>query len=249
MSFAPEYIAGITTHARRGAIENRFSYHVDFVLIDPEATATGPRLFSRNARNLAAVHDIDHGGLLGEGRGAAWAREVFAAHGIIAPSLRLLTQPRFAGFTFNPVSFWLAMKDGDLVGVISEVSTPFGDRHSYISHLPDFGPITKSDKLSATKLLHVSPFQDVAGNYAFRFDVTRAQVTIQILHTNASEGVFATLAGARTPLTNGAILRAALRRPMGGIRTLALIYWQALKLRLKGAKYRNRPTPPKTEVS
>ena len=139
MSFAPEYVAGTTTHARRGAIQNRFSYNVDFVLIDPEANETGPRLFSRNARNLAAVHDIDHGGLLGQGRGAAWARGVFASHGIIAPSLRLLTQPRFAGFTFNPVSFWLAMKDGALVGVISEVSTPFGDRHSYISHLPDFG--------------------------------------------------------------------------------------------------------------
>lgn len=72
MSFAPEYVAGTTTHARRGAIQNRFSYNVDFVLIDPEANETGPRLFSRNARNLAAVHDIDHGGLLGQGRGAAW---------------------------------------------------------------------------------------------------------------------------------------------------------------------------------
>lgn len=249
MSFAPEYVAGTTTHARRGAIQNRFSYNVDFVLIDPEANETGPRLFSRNARNLAAVHDIDHGGLLGQGRGAAWARQIFASYGIIAPSLRLLTQPRFVGFTFNPVSFWLAMKDGALVGVISEVSTPFGDRHSYISHLPDLGPITKTDRLSATKLLHVSPFQDVAGDYAFRFDVTPAQITIQILHTNAAEGVFAALEGPRTPLTNRAIIRAALRRPFGGLRTLALIYWQALKLRLKGAKYRNRPTPPKTEVS
>jgi uncharacterized protein len=30
---------------------------------------------------------------------------------------------------------------------------------------------------------------------------------------------------------------------------MTLIHWQALRLKLKGAKYRARPTPPKTEVS
>ena len=47
----------------------------------------------------------------GAGRGAAWAREVLAAAG--APAglhLRLLTQPRFLGLWFNPVSFWLALQ-------------------------------------------------------------------------------------------------------------------------------------------
>jgi len=61
--------------------------------------------------------------------------------------------------------------------------------------------------------------------------------------------VIATLTGRRRQLSNGSILRAALRRPFGAFRTIALIHWQALKLKLKGAPYRSRPLPPKQEVS
>jgi DUF1365 family protein len=51
------------------------------------------------------------------------------------------------------------------------------------------------------------------------------------------------------PLTNGEIIKAAFRRPFGSRRVLALIHWQALKLALKGVKFRNRPTPPPQEVT
>ena len=78
MIHAPEHIPGLTAHARRGAIGNAFRYGVDFVLIEPEAGESGPALFSRNRFNLAAVHDRDHGGPRGDGRGVAWAREVLA---------------------------------------------------------------------------------------------------------------------------------------------------------------------------
>jgi len=61
--------------------------------------------------------------------------------------------------------------------------------------------------------------------------------------------VIATLTGPRRPLTNRALLLASLRRPAGTMRTVALIYWQALKLKLKGATYRSRPTPPEHEIS
>ncbi len=61
--------------------------------------------------------------------------------------------------------------------------------------------------------------------------------------------MLATLTGPRRPLTNGAILRACIRRPFGSRRVLALIHWQALKLWWKGARYRNRPAPPGDEVS
>jgi DUF1365 family protein len=50
-------------------------------------------------------------------------------------------------------------------------------------------------------------------------------------------------------MTSSGLLRAGLRRPLGAVRTILLIYWQALHLRLKGARYRTRPTPPTTEVT
>lgn len=249
MSHRPEHIAGHTFHARRGGIENAFRYNVDFVLIDPE-TRGGPLLFSRNRFNLASVHDRHHGGTPGKGVGAIWARQVLAAHGLNGGfDLLLLTQPRFLGYIFNPVSFWLATDGGNLRAVIAEVNNTFGDRHSYICHLPGFAPISRADRLSAQKVLHVSPFQEVAGGYAFNFDIGADEIAIRIAHSNGDEGLIATLAGPRAPLSNRSILRATLRRPLGAFRTITLIHWQALKLKLKGAHYRTRPAPPTKEVS
>ena len=249
MTIWPDHIAGTTTHARRGGIGNAFSYGVDYVLIDPDSTA-GPLLFSRNRFNLTAVRDRDHGGAAGQGRGVAWAREVFDQAGV-PRSCRtlLLTQPSFAGYIFNPVSFWLAVDGDELRAVIAEVNNPWGDRHSYLCHLPDFAPITPGDSMQAQKLMHVSPFQDVAGSYQFNFDITPDKVAIRIGFKNGDDGVIATLTGARKPLSNLSILAALLRRPTGALRTITLIHWQALRLKLKGARYRTRPTPPEQEVS
>jgi len=251
MTLVPEHIAGVTTHTRRGAIQHGFRYGVDFVLIDPEARDTGPCLFSRNRFNLASVYDIDHGGRLKAGGGSKWARDVLAEHGLTdrQVQLLLLTQPRFAGYVFNPVSFWLALDDNALVAVIAEVSTPFGDRHSYLCRLPGFAPITKDSRIRTPKSLHVSPFQAVSGGYEFNFDIRTDRIAIHILHRNGAEGVVATLAGPRRRMTSTGLIMAALRRPLGAVRTIMLIYWQALRLKLKGSRYRTRPTPPKTEVT
>lgn len=251
MTFSGEHIAGTTTHRRRGNIRHGFSYGVDFVLIDPNASARHFSLFSRNRFNLASVHDCDHGGPLKRGRGVEWAQDVLAKNGLCDPKTRLLllTQPRFFGCVFNPVSFWLAMDNDTLIAAIAEVSTPFGDRHSYLCHQPEFTPISPETRITTPKSLHVSPFQEIAGNYEFAFDIQPDRIAIRILHRNGSEGVVASLTGERTPMTNQGLLRASLRRPMGGVRTSALIYWQALRLKLKGAKYRTRPTPPNSEVS
>lgn len=250
MTQPAEHIVGVTTHTRRGDIRHRFRYGVDYVLIDPEGAQASPLLFSRNRFNLTSVYDRDHGGPLKAGAGAAWARGVLAGKGLDADvSLQLLTQPRFLGYVFNPVSFWLAYSADELVAVIAEVSTPFGDRHSYLCHSPDFAPITKASKITAAKALHVSPFQEVQGRYSFTFDITPSRIAITILHTNEDEGVVANLSGPRAKMTSGGLILASLRRPFGAIRTIALIYWQALRLKLKGAKYRARPNPPKTEVS
>lgn len=249
MSVWPEHIAGETAHARRGAVKHAFRYGVDFVLIDPESRA-GPALFSRNRLNIATVDDRRHGGPRGEGRGADWAREVLTAAGAPAGlTLRLLTQPTFLGIWFNPVSFWLAFRGPDLIAVIAEVSNTFGDRHSYLCANPGFAPIRPKDRITAQKIFHVSPFQDVSGGYSFAFDITDRRIAIRIALTDGEEGVIATLSGTRAPLTNRAILGAALRRPLGPIRTLALIYWNALRLKLKGIPYRARPLPPEEEVS
>jgi DUF1365 family protein len=238
-----------TFHGRKGPVKNAFRYSVEYVLLDP-AAARGPWLFSRNRGNLMSVQDADHGGPPGQGRGAPWAHEVFAAHGVAADRVLLLAQPRLLGHVFNPVSFWLAQDHlGHLRGVIAEVSNTYGDRHSYLCHHPDHAPIRREDTLTATKIFHVSPFQPVEGRYDFRFDIRPDRIGIWIDYTTPGGGLYTNLIGPRLPLTNAGIIASALRRPFGSRRVLALIHWQALKLWWKRVKFNHRPPPPAEDVS
>lgn len=251
-----EHIAGQTFHGRRGPITNRFTYGVDYVLFDAEAELSLPRFLSRNRRNLASLSDRDHGGAPGHGQGAAWVREVLLAHHlhiVAGGKVQLLTQPRVLGHLFNPVSFWLCHdSDGGLRAVIAEVNNTYGDRHSYLCVKPDQSVITPDDELQAQKIFHVSPFQPVAGQYSFHFDIAPEKLAIRIGYRQDAEapgsGLVATLTGARAPLTNRAILMAMVRR-LGSRRVLALIHWQAFKLWRRGASFHSRPKPPVQEVS
>ena len=251
---AVDHIKGSTFHGRRGAVENAFTYSIDYVMLDAEADRPrAPWLFGRNRAGLTSLHDADHGGPPKEGRGAPWAREVFAAHGLTEVTdgkLMLLAQPRMLGHVFNPVSFWLAHdRQGRLRAVIAEVTNTFGDRHSYLCAHHDQRPITREDTLSAQKIFHVSPFQPIEGGYSFRFDIRSDRVGVWIDYATGNEGVLATLTGKRAPLTTFGIVTSAFRRPLGARRVLALIHWQALKLWWKGAPYRVRPAPPEQEIS
>lgn len=246
-----EHIEASTFHGRRGAVANAFRYSVDYVLLEPEAKAATPMLFSRNRANLASLHDADHGGAPRRGCGAAWVREVLAAHAPgVAGRVLLLAQPRILGHVFNPVSFWLCHDAEDrLRVVIAEVTNTFGDRHSYLCHRDDLAPLSRDDTVTARKIFHVSPFQPVEGGYRFRFDIRPGKIGIWIDYAAGNGGLIATLTGPRKPLTSLGILRACLKRPFGSRRVLALIHWQALKLWWKGARYRLRPEPPAEEVT
>jgi len=247
-----EYIEGQTFHGRRGAIRNAFRYSIDYVLLDMDVEVSAPWGFARNSARPWSVRDLDHGGAPKQGQGVAWVRSVLDAHGIRQMGrIQLLTQPRALGYVFNPVSFWLCHdRDGALRVVIAEVNNTFGDRHSYLCHHDDLAPLNRNGWVAAQKIFHVSPFQTISGGYRFRFDITRSAVDIVIeFGDGADGGVVATLSGARRPLRNRDIAKAYLRRPLGSLRVMGLILWQAMKLRTKGAKYRDRPVPPVQDVS
>ncbi|WP_299601619.1 DUF1365 domain-containing protein [uncultured Tateyamaria sp.] len=252
MTATVDHIAGVTFHGRKGGIENAFRYSVDYMLLDAEADLRVPRLFGRNRRGLMALDDKDHGGAPKAGRGAPWVREVLQSHQITGVTkIELLAQPKVLGHVFNPVSFWLCRRaDDQMIAVIAEVTNTFGDRHSYLVNHADLRPIAPEDRLRATKIFHVSPFQPIEGSYEFRFDIRDDRIGVWIDYSRDGEGgLIATLTGRRCALTNRAILRAALRRPFGSRRVLALIHWQAIKLWWKRATYRARPVPPSEEVS
>ncbi|MQY43241.1 DUF1365 family protein [Epibacterium sp. SM1969] len=239
-----------TFHARRGGPTNAFTYGVDYVLCDLNAPS-GLRLLSRNRFNLWSIWDHRHGGPRGSGSGLAWFKQELATRGFPYQDAQLLlmTQPSFLWFHFNPVSFWLALVDGVPRAIIAEVNNTFGHRHCYFCARPGFAPITKDQTIVAEKLMHVSPFQTVAGRYVFTFDFTQRAVNIRILYENGKHGVLATLVGERHAARDHRLAWAAMRRPLGAARVMALIHWQALKLWVKRAPFLRKQPPPEPLIS
>lgn len=240
------------SHTRLGALRHAFRYRADYLLFAPEQVTAGQGLLRRNSFGIFALNDRDTGGARGAGQGAAWVWAQLAAAGIDrAPDLTLglLTQPRMLGFSFNPVSFWLLWRGDDLIAMLAEVNNTFGQRHSYICRNPDFAPITGQTPLRAGKVFHVSPFQDVAGDYLFRLSLCPDAIDILIRHQSPSGGLVARMKGGLHPLRQSALLRMGLARPGGGLRILALILFEALRLKRRGAVYRPLPTAPAKEVS
>jgi DUF1365 family protein len=244
-----DHIQAQTLHARRGAIRNRFTYGVDYVLSD--LGPARPWLISRNRFNLWSIWDRHHGGPRNDGRGLAWFREILSERGfpLAGAELLLLAQPSFLWFQFNPVSFWIALIDGKPCAFVAEVNSTFGQRHCYFCAHKDFHPIAKSDEITADKLMHVSPFQKVAGQYRFNFDMSEQAINIRIAFENGDEGVLATLSGQRRPATSTSLFWAALRRPLGAVRVLTLIHWQAAILYLKRAPFLRRQPAPLLPIS
>lgn len=244
-----DLISAKTFHARRGAVANAFTYGVDFVLTDFSRTPT--RLLSIDRLNLFSVNVHNHGGVRSAGAGVDWFRKVLTEKGFTpyGTQILLLTQPSFLWFHFNPVSFWIAIVAGKPRAIVAEVNNTYGQRHCYFCAHDDFRPIEWEDRLVATKLMHVSPFQDVAGEYAFNFDVTNKSVKIRIDYRNGDNGLLATLAGPRRRATDRGLLWSALRRPFGALRVFALIHWQALRLKLKKQKYLAKQPAPEHLVS
>ncbi|MGR3617258.1 MAG: DUF1365 domain-containing protein [Paracoccaceae bacterium] len=244
-----EHIQAQTYHMRRGSLKNAFTYGVDYVLTDLGPTA--PYLISRNSFNLWSLWDYRHGGTRDDGQGVEWFRSILEERGLETENaqLFLLTQPSFLWFHFNPVSFWIAVIDGLPLAFVAEVNSTFGQRHCYFCARNGFAPIRKDDTLIAEKLMHVSPFQKIAGHYQFNFGMTGDKFDIRISFQNDNHGVLATLVGARIPATSKSLAWAAIRRPLGAARVLMLIHWQAAILYLKRAPFLKKQLPPKQLIS
>ncbi len=255
-SLSPSIVQARVTHARTVPKRNSFTYGVDYLLLNEDqisgqdSRGTGLRFFSFGRRNLVSLFPQDHG-FSGDG-GALWVRQLAAEAGIgqIA-EVALLTHPRYWGYSFNPVSFWfMTGSGGGLKAVLAEVHNTFGDRHCYLCRTEDGAEICADAWIATEKRFHVSPFFEIEGSYRFRFALDAGRVAVWIRYEDGKGGgLFTSMIGARQPLTDWALLRVLIRRPLGAVKTTALIHWQALKLFLKGVRYRARPKPASEWVS
>lgn len=249
----PKLLRADVFHGRKGKIKNAFTYKADYVLLDIEQDTTSwPTGMSHNSFNLWSVRDTDYG--QGNTTLPAYAHQLAdkcaipeQAHSII----QLLTMPACLGFGFNPISLWLFKNtQNELLAVVAEVTNVGRDRHSYLCKNEHFLPIKSEDTITLDKAMYVSPFQPLHGRYDFQFDINDVTVNIVISYTNpAKGGMTARLQGPLSPLKSTDIFLSSLKRPFGALRVMFLIYFQAIKLKLKGAHFRRRPAPPAQELT
>lgn len=231
-------------HGRRGDHARDFRYRATYLALPVSRLDRGDLPIPVDRGGIWSIRRRDYGH-----RDARPLADFIT--GLLAPAglseaadITLITMPRSMGHGFNPVSFWLC-RDGnrDLRAVLAEVSNTFGERHLYLCHRPDLGPISRSDRLRGDKLFHVSPFLPRSGHYQFRFDPgpDRFGAWVDWAAPDGRIRLGTSMIGLARPLTRSALRRAALRRPLQSQMVTALIHWQAARLFGRGARYIRKP--------
>jgi DUF1365 family protein len=230
---------GTIMHARAGTVENVFRYPVYMTLV---ALDEGPqldratRLFGWNRRAATSYHDRDHvdvGALL-------------AAEGVDLGArgrLEVLTNLRVLGHVFNPVSFWWCRRaDGGVAAVVAEVSNTFGERVPYVLTSASAAVEGRQRVWETDKRLHVSPFMSMDQRYTWWISEPGETVSVRIdVHEEGEPDFVATLMARRVELTSRSLAAALVRYPLMPAVVVARIHWQALRLRLQGARVFRKP--------
>ncbi|HEV7938090.1 MAG TPA: DUF1365 domain-containing protein [Solirubrobacteraceae bacterium] len=179
-------------------------------------------------------------------------RDVVADRAGVRPSgpVRVLCNLSSFGRCFNPVSFYYCMDEAaeSVQAVLAEVTnTPWGERHAYVLACgsEDCLPAQTAGALLAgnsTKALHVSPFMGMNQCYEWRVSVPRETLSVHVASSREGALSFdATLSLRRRELTRTTLARMSARYPASALRMLALIYAQALRLKLKGVPVHPHP--------
>lgn len=230
-------------HLRRmpdGRRKHRFAYRVFRLWMDIDRMGDGnSRWLSHNRFNLLSLHDRDHGPRDGTAL-RPWADTLLARHGIARPArIMLYSFPRMLGYAFNPLSMYVGFDAANTpMAVIYEVRNTDTDISHYVFPLAGNAP----HRHATDKDFYVSPFISADQRYSFTLGEVDDTIALRI-RLDGIDGLTMIAAenGTRAPLTNRTILRACAAMPLMTMKVIAGIYWEALRLRLKGAHFFRHP--------
>ena len=233
---APGVYFGSLRHRRFAPRRHEFTYGVFLALLDidriPELMRVSP-LVSYNRWNWASFDQRDHFGDPCLPLRERLARDA-EANGLCLPAgaVYLLTNLRYLGYCFNPISlFYCHDAEGRLEMVLAEVCSTFGERHNYWLSAANEIPGEHSRRYRVAKRMHVSPFMDMAMDYAFVLTTPGERLTAHMNTIEHGRSIFdATLNLEREPWSAKSLHRALWRHPWMTAKVVAAIHWQALRL-------------------
>lgn len=259
---------GDVIHQRSQTFAHRLRYRMWMLLLDLDeidAAQSRLRLLPRRRFGLISFRPEDHGD-----RSSRPLRVQVEAHlarmgvDIAGGPIRLLTMPRILGHGFNPISvFFCHRPDGTLAALLYEVTNTFHERHSYLVATPSPPPLIEGGaarqgegaaaaliRQTAEKAFFVSPFMDMGLTYDFTVRPPGEAVSVIVAVRRGDTPILtAAFAGQRRTLTDTQLLRAFVTHPLLTWKVTLGIHWEALKMMLKGARYRHRGLPPKQPVT
>lgn len=242
---AVSFYTGEVSHIRVSGPRHRLRYRIAYVLVDldriVEANAHS-RFLGVGKPSLMSVRARDHGDGDTEDL-AGWVRDKAKAEGVAQDCARieLLTLPRMFGYVFNPISVYFLYDGNDVLHhILYEVNNTFGGRHFYLTRPNASEPLMPHH---ASKQLYVSPFFDVEGGYEFTIQPPAETVFLNINYLNKSgaKTLNARLLADRRNVTDTDCLKVLIGFPLMTMGVIAAIHWEALKLWIKGAKFRPEP--------
>ncbi|MGB0416282.1 MAG: DUF1365 domain-containing protein [Coraliomargarita sp.] len=255
MNFASSILRGQVTHQRMGPAEHAFNYPMTFFafnLDELNRIQNQASLFAYNRPGVLSLRDRDYL----HGHAVPLEKQLNR----LIPAQKddeqtlLVTSPRYFGYAFNPVNFHLRIgHDGELRHAVAEVNNTFGDRHVYpLRKLQQTG--TNTWTAQCAKQFHVSPFNNMEGEYHFTFRVDDKQLYMGVdLHRDGACVIKTWQQGTRRALTNTAIWQHALLHPFDtALNSMPRILWQAAQLyyRKKLQVYpRPQPASPATVIN
>ncbi len=237
---------GAVRHRRHEPVHHEFSYGLGLLALDlddlPEILDPVALVSARRAAPWRFARGDYHGDPELDLRDCV--RDSIEDATGIRPSgpIQLLTQIRAFGFSFNPVSFYFAHEDGEPVAMMAEITnTPWLERHHYVLG-PEHRDARGGFEARFAKTFHVSPFMPMNQEYHWRAGRPGEALAVHMRNLQDGREVFdVSMTLRREPFTAKSLRGVLLRQPLMGLRVAFAIYWQALRLKLKGTPFFDHP--------
>ena len=240
---------GQVRHARARPVSHRFRYRVFMMYLDLAELDTVFRrrwFWSTGRPALARFRRSDYLGPPEQSLDKS-VRDLVERETGSRPRgpIRLLTNLRYFGYSFNPVSYYYCFDEqGEHIeAYVAEVTnTPWGERDTYVLEARRGRGRGDTQWFRDRKKMHVSPFMPMDMDYDFCFEAPGDRLSLFMASSQENRRLFsASLMLSRTEISAAALARVLFSYPLMTTKVIVAIHWQALKLWLKGVPVHAHP--------